>query len=312
AKKFGTQPQRIELSSESLGECFYDFIEAIDQPSGDGLNSFFVAYAASKKVKVAFSGLGADELFLGYNYMREFERMIRFCGEHSVPEILEKFGRSNFGKKVLYKLGLSFAQWQRGGYEAVYKGYRSLRSPKEVKEMFGKIPPKDFGVKKFFENHDPMNALSMAELAFYASPMLLRDTDAASMFHTLEVRVPFFDSELIKAVLSIPGRFKGNGKKLFVDAARDFIPEEVIGRPKKGFEMPVAPWVFEELWDELGEMEQIGWISKKGVTDSMIPAFDNYEYLPMWSIMVLQQWIKHLNIELSYEKMQTNFIRPSR
>ncbi|MCK4499856.1 hypothetical protein KAU11_05120, partial [Candidatus Babeliales bacterium] len=201
---------------------------------------------------------------------------------------------------VLYKLGLSFVQRQRGGYEAVYKGYRSLRSPEEVEQMLDRAFCNDFDLKKHFINNDPMNGLSLAELEFYASPMLLRDTDAVSMHHTLEVRVPFFDPELIKTVLSIPGKFKGNGKKLFVDAVRDFIPKDVIGRPKQGFEMPVATWIFEELCGELGEMEKIDWLSKKGIKDSINPAFEDY-YLPMWSIMVLQQWLKRWDVEVPYE-----------
>src|SRR5439155_25865024 len=89
---------------------------------------------------------------------------------------------------------------------------------------------------------DPVNAVSMHELRGYMENTLLRDTDCMSMAHSVEVRVPFVDAEIVRFVLSLPGNWKLNGdrrqKPLLQDALGDLLPPEVMHRPKMGFTLP--------------------------------------------------------------------------
>jgi asparagine synthase (glutamine-hydrolysing) len=92
---------------------------------------------------------------------------------------------------------------------------------------------------------DIVNAISRLEMRGYMTNTLLRDTDAMSMAHSLEVRVPFVDGKLIDYVLSLPGEWKmGSGPKpLLVDAMSDLLPREFMSRPKMGFTLPFEKWM---------------------------------------------------------------------
>jgi asparagine synthase (glutamine-hydrolysing) len=91
------------------------------------------------------------------------------------------------------------------------------------------------------------------DLAHYTNNILLRDTDAMSMAHSLEVRVPYLDRALVEWVLSLPGDAKrGAGKALLVEAAADLLPPEILARRKQGFALPLARWMRGELRDEVG------------------------------------------------------------
>jgi asparagine synthase (glutamine-hydrolysing) len=95
----------------------------------------------------------------------------------------------------------------------------------------------------------------MDELGEYMVNVLLRDTDAMSMAHSLEVRVPFLDHELVEAVAAMPGSWKlarDEAKPLLTDAVRGLLPDEVVQRPKMGFTLPFEHWLRAELRDQVG------------------------------------------------------------
>src|ERR1019366_6362824 len=93
---------------------------------------------------------------------------------------------------------------------------------------------------------DVANSISLAEIGVYMQNMLLRDTDFMSMAHSLEVRVPLLDHEVVELVASFPGVWKRGTsppKPLLVDAVSDLIPREVYARPKMGFVLPYDHWL---------------------------------------------------------------------
>ncbi|HEX5603693.1 MAG TPA: asparagine synthase-related protein, partial [Pyrinomonadaceae bacterium] len=100
---------------------------------------------------------------------------------------------------------------------------------------------------------DIVNAISRLELSGYMTNTLLRDTDAMSMAHSLEVRVPFVDVKLVDYVQSLPGEWKmGRGPKpLLVDAVSDLLPREFMSRPKMGFTLPFEKWMQGKLRSEI-------------------------------------------------------------
>src|SRR5262249_19795381 len=101
---------------------------------------------------------------------------------------------------------------------------------------------------------DLINNISRLEIQGYMTNTLLRDTDQMSMAHSLEVRVPFIDTEVVSYVLSLPGEWKLNGsrpKPLLLDAMKDLIPEEIWRRRKMGFTLPFERWMRSSLRSEV-------------------------------------------------------------
>src|SRR4029079_14596168 len=106
---------------------------------------------------------------------------------------------------------------------------------------------------------DVVNAMSRLELSGYMSNTLLRDTDAMSMAHSLEVRVPFVDTKLVDYVLSLPGEWKldrGNigPKPLLADTLADLLPRDFRARPKMGFTLPWEKWLQQNLRSEVSSV----------------------------------------------------------
>ncbi|MCP9852140.1 asparagine synthase (glutamine-hydrolyzing) [Synechococcus sp. HJ21-Hayes] len=197
----------LRIGRPELEASFDGFLDAIDQPSIDGFNSFLVARAAAAGgMRVAFSGLGADELFGGYGHMgsldaRALLRVRRIHG-HGLPRHRQR------------QLIAQQAQLVPGG-----------------QAHGGPVVP--------------LRNCSQLELAGYLQNTLLRDGDAVSMHHGLELRVPFLDRDLVQLALAIPEplhRAEGPKTLLRCLAARR-LPAEVLSAPKRGFNLALAPWL---------------------------------------------------------------------
>jgi asparagine synthase (glutamine-hydrolysing) len=142
-----------------------------------------------------------------------------------------------------------------GGAEDVYRISRQLFSNDAVFGMTGREVRSSNGHK---HDSDIVNAISRLELRGYMTNTLLRDTDAMSMAHSLEVRVPFVDVKVVDYVLSLPGGWKVSGdsgpKPLLADALSDLLPREFMGRPKMGFTLPFEKWLQRSLRDEVASV----------------------------------------------------------
>jgi asparagine synthase (glutamine-hydrolysing) len=145
---------------------------------------------------------------------------------------------------------------------------------------------------------DVVNAISGLELNGYMSNTLLRDTDAMSMAHSLEVRVPFVDTKLIDYVLSLPGRWKmdhGRPKPLLADALTDLLPRDFLARPKMGFTLPFEKWLQQNLRTEVSTvLENPSPILN---SDAVQKLWRNFLQKPRavgwsrpWSLYVLAKW----------------------
>jgi asparagine synthase (glutamine-hydrolysing) len=137
----------------------------------------------------------------------------------------------------------------------------------------------------------------------YMTNTLLRDTDAMSMAHSLEVRVPFVDTRVIEFVLSLPGEWKlrdGSGPKpLLADVMSDLLPREFMGRPKMGFTLPFEKWMRGKLRDEIAVvMEDEQRLSLAGLNAEIVKkVWKRFLQSPKsvgwsrpWAIYVLVKW----------------------
>ena len=133
-----------------------------------------------------------------------------------------------------------------------YLGIRGLFSPQETAKI---LDINLSEVKNFIDEFScgqatgklhPVDLLSYLELKFYLQNQLLKDTDFMSMYHSIEVRVPFLDHKLAEYVSNLPPEIKlGNkiNKPLLVESVRDLLPEEIFTRSKMGFTFPFQKWM---------------------------------------------------------------------
>ena len=254
AERFNTDHSEIRLSENRLLEILPDAIAAIDQPTMDGINTFVVSHAVKREgITVALSGLGGDELFAGYP---SFRRALRLA---AMPPASKKVLRvaTGVGKRTLNGSVQRDKFWQlmasAGSPHDVYRISRQLFSSDAVLAMTGRDVNTSSNGHHY--DNDVVNAISRLELRGYMTNTLLRDTDAMSMAHSLEVRVPFVDVKVVDYVLSLPGEWKvgGNGgpKPLLADAMSDLLPREFLGRPKMGFTLPFEKWMQGNLRGEV-------------------------------------------------------------
>jgi asparagine synthase (glutamine-hydrolysing) len=142
-----------------------------------------------------------------------------------------------------------------GEPEDVYRISRQLFSTESVTRITGRNGRK-CARNGIHDDHDVVNTISQLELTGYMTDTLLRDTDAMSMAHSLEVRVPFVDTQVVDYVLSLPGEWKAPGgrgpKPLLADALSDLLPREFLNRPKMGFTLPFEKWLQGKLRSEVG------------------------------------------------------------
>ncbi|HKC63757.1 MAG TPA: asparagine synthase (glutamine-hydrolyzing), partial [Pyrinomonadaceae bacterium] len=280
AHKFDTEHHEIHLGEQQLFDMLPTAIAAEDQPTMDGINTYVVSKAVKDAgITVALSGLGGDELFAGYP---TFRRALRLQSLARIPSSLRQ-GISSLGGRVWNRSVQQKKFWQLlagdGSPVMAYTVSRQLFPPHEVEPLLSEsadsihVAGMNLAIlKDRLAEDDPINAVSVCELRGYMANTLLRDTDCMSMAHSLEVRVPFVDAEIVRFVMSLPGAWKLNGgrpKPLLQDALGDLLPKEVAHRSKMGFTLPFENWMQSRLRDEIettfadeGQFKAIGLQSK--------------------------------------------------
>jgi asparagine synthase (glutamine-hydrolysing) len=222
-----------------------DILEAMDQPSTDGINSYFICkYAKRYGLTAVLSGLGADELFGGYpsfnrtsslNVIQKFPAAIIGMSEYSSKETVRK---------------IAFAKQK--GIVGNYLFNRGSYTPLQVAKILGVSEGlvQDVLKQVLIENLPPgtdkRNEVSWIETNLYMQNQLLKDTDYMSMWHSLEVRVPFLDKEVMETAFSIAPEIKYDnkvGKHLLIKAFDDVLPKEIWQRKKQGFAFPFHKWM---------------------------------------------------------------------
>ena len=230
ARYLGTEHHDLVLTAPEVVAGLSEFCDAIDQPSVDGLNTFLVARAArAQGLTVAMSGLGGDEVFAGYPV---FQRAWRFQSESSSASAV----LSRMPWKLLQRLGWEYHRFAGGSNQAL-AAHRRLHSGEQP--LGASLLPQEAEL-------DLVAQLSRLELRGYLANTLLRDSDAVTMHHGLELRVPLLDNHLVDLLLRLPSVYKmkaGTTKPLLIDAMGARLPKLILQAPKRGFELPFARWL---------------------------------------------------------------------
>jgi asparagine synthase (glutamine-hydrolysing) len=315
AAKFHTDHHEISVSQADVLPAIPDALRAMDLPTIDGINTYFVSREARRAgVKVALSGLGGDEVFAGYSTFRtvpRMERLVRYCGY--VPRLMRGPFASVFA--ALFPDGdqsrkLASLAGDKGRILHPYFLSRMLFTP-DQRDLLSRGVDFDTAEKACASQReslqralplDAVNRVSYLESRCYMLNTLLRDADFMSMYQGLEVRVPLIDHFLAKTVLALSGACKLNHtpKKLLVGALAGSLPDEIVHRPKSGFTLPFEHWMRQDLRSEIEPV-----LDTKRINDGPLAALLDGDAVQQvwqqflrgkaswsrpWSLYVLERW----------------------
>lgn len=274
AERYGTSHQTRWISRVEFQADLDNLLHAMDQPTIDGVNTYFVSkVAAQTGLKVAMSGLGGDELFRGYPSFKDIPHSIRatravryipWLGKafrwFSAPVLkhftspkyagLLEYGDS-YGGAYLLRRGL-FMPWELADIldgEMAQKGWRDLQPLVCLQET----------IREIGLDHLKVSTL---EITWYLRNQLLRDADWAGMAHSLEIRVPLVDLELMRHLAPLLALRTPPTKRDMASAPTIPLPNEVLNRPKTGFSVPVREWLLGNASSMVAGRGLRGWALK--------------------------------------------------
>jgi len=237
--------QEYKISESIFNDQFPSALSAIDQPTTDGINSWFITYFAKQNgLKAVLSGIGADELFGGYPSLKRMGLVAKLS---KLPKFILKLGIC-FNKPALKRAYYLSYKNTCGKYLFL----RGFYTPDEIAALLN-CSVKEIDVvlqTAQIGNIDPElkneEQASWLEYNLYMQNQLLKDTDAMSMQHGVEVRVPFLDKDLVMLVHQIKSDliYKSTKPKgLLIDSFLNVLPEKIWNRPKMGFTFPFQKWL---------------------------------------------------------------------
>jgi asparagine synthase (glutamine-hydrolysing) len=264
----GTHHRTLWIGRDAFAAERANLFAAMDQPTVDGINTYFVAQAAKRAgLKVALSGLGGDEIFAGYPGFAQIPRLVA----RAAP-----FGALGGAFRALTQPWIgNFTSPKYAGlleygssYPGAYLLRRALHMPWEIEGLIGAklaregldaldLPRKlDTGLDLLATGRLKVSAL---EIANYMRDRLLRDSDWAGMAHSIEIRVPFVDPVFLARVAPALSREDAPGKHALGATPRPALPPAILDRPKTGFVVPVREWLMGEATPEAGLRGLRGW-----------------------------------------------------
>jgi len=319
AYQFGCDHKTFLVRPSDLLDRLDKAFSHMDQPTSDGINSYFVSGIARQSgVTAALSGQGGDELFAGYPSFRHVPRVsklswIPMCLRGSIAWGLSPF--VNYSPRWQ-----CFWDYVASGDASTYNAYAHVRSifwdkiRKDTLEIPTTVTGADFirqAVSKDELAAHAVDQVSQMEISCYLMNTLLRDLDAFSMAHSLEVRVPLLDHRLLELMASIPGREKIDrrmNKHLLVKTMEGRLPHEVVHRPKGLFWFPWNQWLRRDLGSTVASFLKGANIvpERAGLRADTVRAiwnrFQNQDpyvhWLHVWTLYVLLRWCEEKGVSL--------------
>jgi len=333
AEQLGTQHREILLTEADFATGLEAALACLDQPSFDALNTYFVSRAVREAgITVALAGTGGDELFGGYKSFQEIPRGSRIAGRaRVVPGALRRTLARIATRAVMGAPGAIPPQTRWGKLEDalgtageivdIYQVSYGLFSGRFLGDLldpdvagetlYGLAPQRRKALQDLIAEVTPLRAISALEVSNFLGQRLLRDTDAASMAVSLEVRVPLLDHVVIEAAvrLSDRRRFEPLGRKQALrDAALDGLDPSIFERPKSGFVLPIERWARGGMQREVSEVlndakscRAVG-LAPEAVA-RLWQAFEagapGIYWSRIWSVFALLRWCERHSVSLS-------------
>ena len=331
AVRTGTTHTEVPLHGRDILARLGEAVAALDQPTMDGINTYFVAWAARQVgLKVALSGLGGDELFAGYRTFSDTPKLERLESvARFIPGTLRRWSAPLINL-LLSRQGTADAARKAGdawlkpnALPHAYFFTRLLFPPSEVAKLTDALyrnsriandgvtlDPTWLGwlerVADQADSLEPVAAVSWLEMRTYMSSTLLHDTDSVSMARSLEVRVPFLDTPLVEFVSTLPDEARvqhGVSKALLRNALAGMIPPEILDQKKRTFTLPWEDWLRNALHKQVeGSLKDLAPALESHLHAAGVQrVWDNFQrgqttWSRPWSLYVLNEWCRrHLS-----------------
>jgi asparagine synthase (glutamine-hydrolysing) len=312
ARHFGTHHSATTLTGPTLARDISAIVGALDQPTGDGLNTYYASQAArAGGVTVALSGLGGDELFGGYPSFAQTPRLARWLPAwRALPArlrapVIRRLQRGDTRRRKLADV----LQHARNANDVGALQRRVFSNPAiaglltpAARAAVADHPPLHPAVDLLATDLDPARLFELVsawELRTYMADVLLRDSDVMGMRHSLELRVPLVDRPLIEWLWQQPAEFKfdrGHPKSALREALGDLLPPTAGARPKQGFSLPMTEWMKGDLRPFLEETFSSSSLADRGLFDpaavqsawrGFLNHDDTREWSRLWSLAIL-------------------------
>jgi asparagine synthase (glutamine-hydrolysing) len=321
AARFGVKLHEIEISPDIVS-LLPRMVGILDEPIGDpaAINTLLMCEAArARDVKVILSGMGADELFGGYRkhlaclMASRYSRLpggVKAGARFAVDRIPVSIGDRGLRYPRWAKRFMTFADLPE---EARFRRSYTLYDPDDLAALVGQ--DLESQVARVVEEHravyddnqldDEVNRMCLADSRLFMAGLNLTYTDRASMAASVEVRVPFVDLIVAQAAFSVPGKEKIRGRKqkaALKDAAENWLPAEIVHRPKASFGAPLRAWVRNDLRELVsdvlvaGELVQAGVLRKQAlqrlIADDQAGRQDNAKQI--WQLLSMELWYRNV------------------
>lgn len=281
--------------------------KTLDQPFADSsiIPTFLLSEFSRQDVVVALSGDGGDEAFGGYERYRagklldDLNPFLYFNPLMLLPS--KKIPNPRIRKLLRHSRPQTLVDR--------YRGFQSLFQPNDLRKLLNRdfvepmIDDPFAEIWKSVPSKDKVRKMQEVDLKSYLPGDLMYKVDIASMANSLEVRSPFLDYRVVEFGLSLPWRYKvgkGENKHILREIAREFVPRELIDRPKMGFGIPRGSWLRNELRGMVnevlldGDFHSRGWFNQKEV-EKVINRHNDGQELDhlIWPMFTLQLWANH-------------------
>lgn len=322
ASFYDTNHFDIQIEPDNIWASIDSYIEAIDQPSIDGLNVWLVSQKTTEHVTVALSGLGGDELFSGYSidrtmlYRQEYKSALlnAICltapiwKNTHLPKRIKRGLHAWNRFKDFIEAYLSWGEVNSRQHAALLAGFKEEFQRQAVYETYQTFD--------HLENKDMLQRITNMHIHTFMSSRVLTISDACAMAHSLEVRFPLIDHRLVETAYNLPqnwrikhvekaaklknfeagNRFEETGiKHLLYQAFKHDLPKGFGNRAKKGFAMPINQWMKTGLQEELKSMvyNPNSYLPQKAIQKLYLDwEKGGINWVPIWGVFIIEKWIK--------------------
>lgn len=309
AKKYGTEHIEVKIDGKHFIQEMSNILKVIDQPSNDGVNTYFISKAAKESgLTVLLSGLGGDELFLGYLYYLSLYKHARYLKLISkIPKYFFKLADSRIMEVRGALRRLSYLKSKDS--ISIYQVIRGMFSPREIIDLLG-ITEKEFSdlsremlqdlprLDISTEIDNLIDYINELDFNLYMPCQLLRDSDVMGMAHSIEIRVPFLDHLLVEYIRKLAINIKlnlGINKSMLVGMMEGYLPEEVLKRQKRGFIFPFKVWMLEHIKEVCDYLYSINVLEIKHLRNLVVEfRTGRVHWSKLWSCIVLNNFLTNV------------------
>ncbi len=320
AQLLGISRRVIKLPASQMAASLDNAFWAMDQPTVDGLNAYWISRAAAEAgFKVALSGQGGDELFGGYESAAWFDRFSHWA------DALQIFPKS-IGRALLDHDQFPF-RWRKLSYlvgsddpfVAAQLAVRVLFLESDVHQLLQPAFAASNGTSEAAKHirswasetagQNLQERVAFLDFPAHLEARLLRDGDAMSMAHSLEVRPVLLDHAIVEYVLGLPPAARLRKKQLLLDAMRGIFPEALSSdlqtRPKRTFTFPFSRWLGNDLRSTITETFEPQRLARAGVLEpaAVNRLWQRYLQNPeavgwsrLWIVFVLARWCEIMRV----------------